>query len=376
MKIKGISRFVLLTTVTFLVTYSVSLTQALTPTVDFFELDWTGKNEIYDDSVDILSTIPLPADWSMVGPFSGKLSFTTLVGKQGSININPGEDSSVPPRQVEVFYADGSAWQYYTAFTKFDPFTTKTFDVNTDHVVDGTITYAVFFMDAGANMDAELVEITIIPVIELSLVYVGDAVLGSQGSFEIDFNDPMAYAGVGYEVKISYEYIDPSGDIATALYDTAPFSSSPISVLLSDELGDHYIVTQYEVYNGEYLFEQRDLTVTIEVGEPELPGPSVDGLVAMVGETDCWKKPVENRQATMMSKLVELQELIDTGFLQDAYDKLLHDIKPKLTALKEDEAGETFGNGVFKNAWITCQPVMDEFEVLCDDLLGLVKQEI
>ena len=65
---------------------------------------------------------------------------------------------------------------------------------------------------------------------------------------------------------------------------------------------------------------------------------------------DCWRKPNYQRKNTIISKLSSLQELISQWNFEEAYIKLLHDIKPKLTALKTHENEESWGNSVFKQA--------------------------
>ncbi len=49
---------------------------------------------------------------------------------------------------------------------------------------------------------------------------------------------------------------------------------------------------------------------------------------------ECWKQPAQNRKNAICNKLTELQLLITCENFEEAYDKLLHDIKPKLTGLK------------------------------------------
>ncbi len=71
--------------------------------------------------------------------------------------------------------------------------------------------------------------------------------------------------------------------------------------------------------------------------------------IKSTSETD-WNNP-HNSQA-MLNKVEELIALAEAGNYAEVYDKLLHDVKPKLTGLKVDENGNTFGDGTFKNQWI------------------------
>jgi hypothetical protein len=75
----------------------------------------------------------------------------------------------------------------------------------------------------------------------------------------------------------------------------------------------------------------------------------------------------------MLDKLTALQELISGEDFAEAYDKLLHDIKPKLTGLKTNENEEPFGNGVFKKPWIICTELREEFRGETNKLLSYIK---
>ena len=87
---------------------------------------------------------------------------------------------------------------------------------------------------------------------------------------------------------------------------------------------------------------------------------------------ECWRKPAENRKNTTYNKLTELQQLIIEENFEEAYDKLLHDIKPKLTGLKQNEHGELWGNGVYKKPWVTCDDLKIAFEEECNLILSQI----
>ena len=90
---------------------------------------------------------------------------------------------------------------------------------------------------------------------------------------------------------------------------------------------------------------------------------------------ECWKKPSNNRKNAMCNKLTKLQELIELENFEDAYDKLLHDIKPKLTGLKTDEQEESWGNGVYDQAWVTCESLREEYRILCNLILAEINPQ-
>jgi len=74
----------------------------------------------------------------------------------------------------------------------------------------------------------------------------------------------------------------------------------------------------------------------------------------------------------MEEKLTALKHMIDTLVFLDAYNKMLHDIKPKLTGLKIDENENQWGNGVFKNPWVEDSIFQEELLLDCNELLGFI----
>jgi hypothetical protein len=136
--------------------------------------------------------------------------------------------------------------------------------------------------------------------------------------------------------------------------------------------------------NGNYVNNNvlednmvEDVNIDI-VGED--PSPNVVGgviskindLIEKIVESpeDCWRKPAQNRKDTMIYKLTSLKELILQELFEEAYNKMLHDIKPKLTALKTDENEEPWGNGTFKQPWVVCEDLRNVFRVDCNSILN------
>ncbi len=101
----------------------------------------------------------------------------------------------------------------------------------------------------------------------------------------------------------------------------------------------------------------------------------VDELTMKIQETpdDCWVKPSSNRKATMINKLNALRALVEEENFEEAYDKLLFDIKPKLTGLKTDENEEPWSPEGFKNPWVVCEELQEELGSDCNELLSHVK---
>ncbi|TKJ19223.1 MAG: hypothetical protein CEE42_15780 [Promethearchaeota archaeon Loki_b31] len=103
----------------------------------------------------------------------------------------------------------------------------------------------------------------------------------------------------------------------------------------------------------------------------------IDDLIEKIFNSpdDCWRKTAQNRKNTMINKLTSLRELILQELFEEAYNKMLHDIKPKLTALKTDEDEIPWGNGTFKQAWVVCEDFRDEFRVDCNTILELISTQ-
>ncbi len=89
---------------------------------------------------------------------------------------------------------------------------------------------------------------------------------------------------------------------------------------------------------------------------------------------DSWVKPQSNRKATMNSKICALFNLIENEQYEEAYDKFLHDIKPKLTGLKTDE--EPWANGVFNNPWVISPILQEELRNICNTILTDLRELI
>ena len=101
----------------------------------------------------------------------------------------------------------------------------------------------------------------------------------------------------------------------------------------------------------------------------------IDDLITKIQDLldECWRKPASNRKNTMINKLTTLKDMVSLNNLEGAYDKLLHDIKPKLTGLKTDENEEEWGNGTFKNPWVICGDYNLDFQIDCNEILSLLK---
>ena len=107
---------------------------------------------------------------------------------------------------------------------------------------------------------------------------------------------------------------------------------------------------------------------------PDNVSDEVDQLIQMVEDSEIsdWKRPSQSRKATMLRKLNVVKELVLDGSFSDAYDKMLHDIKPKLTGLKPDENEDSWTTRGFKQPWIISSELNEEFRVQCNIILYLL----
>lgn len=197
---------------------------------------------------------------------------------------------------------------------------------------------------------------------------------------------PLAIGVSAHYITIEAEIIDPSGiGAVTILVDGA--QAVPLSHVQD---GNFHTIILHNAWIMEYGMHSLDLTVwdadddrvadalsttiesTFEILLEEMKQFvlwEIDQLSEDVQNSpdECWA--AINRKMTMSNKLDELKAQISAVAFEDAYDKLLHDIKPKLTGLKTDETETPWGNGVFNNPWVTCSDLQDAFRVPCNDIL-------
>ncbi|MFX1286405.1 MAG: hypothetical protein ACFFB5_22410 [Promethearchaeota archaeon] len=103
----------------------------------------------------------------------------------------------------------------------------------------------------------------------------------------------------------------------------------------------------------------------------------------------CWRKPSRIRKAIIIRKLTKIEQLILDENFEEAYEKFLHDIKPKLTGLKTDNNEESWSKnkfsefwskrqfcykrfhhkGWFITSWVICHDLREEFRVDCNNIL-------
>lgn len=136
--------------------------------------------------------------------------------------------------------------------------------------------------------------------------------------------------------------------------------------------GTHVVSVLVSDLDNDWIGDQSSAFVTvlftITSGDPFME--QMDILEQALSMATSWRNPV--LAAEINAKIAEVISLHESGDIAGAHDKLLHDVKPKLTGLKIDENGDEWGNGVFKNAWITSLLERSTFSTLVDSILSLL----
>lgn len=178
--------------------------------------------------------------------------------------------------------------------------------------------------------------------------------------------------------------IDPSYEVYSLYFETIPpqieytytgngYEDNAGSIIFSINDNSAYTILSGQIVNDLLPIVEIEQTFTISVIDSfgNIASKSVsiilklnitralNQLIELCLTCDCWTK--KNYQNTMIQKIYEVKSLYAQGNYFEAYDKLLHDIKPKLTGLKMDENNISYGNTDFKNAWV-CSDCFESFE--------------
>lgn len=191
--------------------------------------------------------------------------------------------------------------------------------------------------------------------------------------------DVSGYASTGVTIVVTSWFIQIHDELGNLVekelfQDTGVIPAGVYTIsanVLNPNLGETYYVFSYILLYAPWRIDlpRAEAYVTIE-GVP-ICG-LLEDLKADVAESpdECWVK--KNSKATILNKLDECIALCEDEDLDELYDKLLHDIKPKLTGLKEDENGEIFGNGIFKNPWVVCEDLQASFNDTINEILTAI----
>ncbi len=151
-----------------------------------------------------------------------------------------------------------------------------------------------------------------------------------------------------------------------------------IDVQVCKELYDFtrasWLLLVLEVWDDDRDRPGDQLATTISAVVPVGAVAKIEDGKALVSASDdeAWAKPGWNRKQAMMHKLDATIDLMLAGNYREAYDKLLHDIKPKLTGLKTDEHEAPWGNGVFPAPWVIDVELQEAFRIWVNDALATI----
>ncbi|MFW9822847.1 MAG: hypothetical protein ACFFE4_07930 [Candidatus Thorarchaeota archaeon] len=205
-----------------------------------------------------------------------------------------------------------------------------------------------------------------------------DEVTGS-GETIIEKSDEEPDPPLGFEVAGDYYEINTdatyTGTISLAIpYDeTKVFGPEENLKLLHWESATGWtdVTTGLDIENNIIYGEVTSFSLFLisELVEHEYIMLEIDQLIKALDLCldDCWRE--ETDKITMISKLIELKTLVSSEEIGEAYDKLLHDIKPKLTGLKTDENEVPWDHGLFENPWVTCEVFQVEYCSACNKIL-------
>ena len=113
-----------------------------------------------------------------------------------------------------------------------------------------------------------------------------------------------------------------------------------VSVASDGTQGNNYSILPSLSADGKYVafFSMADNLVPNDINpyadvfvySPPIPGPTTINEYIQALSDDCFSKNAKNQKKTFENKLTEVQQMIDAGYYQDAINKLVHDIRPKV----------------------------------------------
>ncbi|MFX0049235.1 MAG: PKD domain-containing protein, partial [Candidatus Hermodarchaeota archaeon] len=270
--------------------------------------------------------------------------------------------------------------------------TTSTEQNPTHHYISsGFYTVSLSVIDINGDIDIEI-KANFIYVVNTPVgndVEVTDEVTGinlifeeviSSGTTTIEISEEEPDPPNGFEVAGEYYDIHTDASYSGVISIAIPYNEADVKANEDNLKIMHWepltgwtdvtmgVDTINKIIYGE--FTTLSTFVLLEKVEHEYIMWEIDQLIEKLNDCPdtCWRN--SSYKIPMINKLIELKELVSSNELAEAYDKLLHDIKPKLTGLKTDENEDTWGNGVFKDPWVTCIACQEEFCLDCNRILN------
>jgi PKD repeat protein len=255
-------------------------------------------------------------------------------------------------------------------------------------VDDDSLNYSWAFGDGSTGTGPTPTHVYFIPDVYSVVLTVSDGLDGADQDtllvtvrnvvlVSIDDYDLNPHGGINAYFTVST--IDPelSFDTVEICVDGNCFYSLGSNFVTIYNLGMYTIVVTGYFADGESSMVSRAFEITAEVVESVLSnGIEKTEQIVLESDIDQWNHPGNNRKNVVVNKLDELNQLVSICNYLEAYDKLLHDLKPKLTGLKTDEHEQLWGSGVFNNPWVIDTQFQEEFRLRINAILDWLSKLI
>ena len=228
-------------------------------------------------------------------------------------------------------------------------------------------------------------------------ILLGDAITLLMATPDLDlhvFDSEGRHVGVNYtsnEVEIGIPGAFYSGDLINGTE----------WIILPPNVTDYYVVV--DARDAHFPTEEYQLNITTWTPDNETLQTSQNETI-QAGEIDAWvpqvdpetgelivpsvEESITEKLELLIATIIQLEDsvfdknpsqrknalrdkILEVAFedYSSAYDKVLHDIKPKLTGLKTDENEVSWGTGVFKKPWVIDSDAQEVLRKQCNVLL-------
>lgn len=181
-------------------------------------------------------------------------------------------------------------------------------------------------------------------------------------------NASEAFTLIGAAVgnnPLYYHWLQTADGNTVAIVDGVQYL---VDYMIADP-GDYVLTLSVIDVNGYEGSDEVSVTV-LPVEAPPGVDELIEDMILTIESSDpsAWRS--FGRKVVAIRQLEEVHTLISEGSLTEAYSKMVHDIKPKLTGLKTD-AGETpWGNGVLNSPWVLDPGLQETLRLACNAVLN------
>lgn len=216
----------------------------------------------------------------------------------------------------------------------------------------GTYVFEFTAIDADMDREGDVLSTTI----SVSITIVDDDtnvdIAGLSISHTLNFVT-INFVDIDLSGITSCDWVMVDGNYVAFTYSDGTISFANIWNL---QMGNHQIYFQLTDGDNDRLNDATSaiFSIVLTITEYDVVAwadAELEELIQMCMDCDSWLK--KNGEKTIINKINEVIALKEAGKYMEAYNKLLHDIKPKLTGVKVDELGNSFGKPDFKNAWVS-----------------------